>query len=293
MNILTFDIEEWALAKAGGYGTPELYAKYELCLDNILELIERQQIKATFFCTGAMANDFPSIVQKINNSGYEVGCHSYSHSWLNKMTFQQCHEDISSAVKSLENCIGKKVTSFRAPAFSIGEDNLWVFDIFAENGITADSSIFPAKRDFGGFPSFNEKRPCIISHNGVDIKEFPISLAKILGREVAYSGGGYFRLLPLSYINDNIRKADYSMCYFHISDLISEMSNVQSREEYEAYFKEKGTLINRYKRYFKSNVGKKVAFQKLEDMLDQNNDFVDILAASQIINWELAKVVNL
>ena len=36
---------------------------------------------------------------------------------------------------------------------SIGEENLWVFDILAENGITTDSSIFPSKRDFGGFPS--------------------------------------------------------------------------------------------------------------------------------------------
>ena len=49
MNILTFDIEEWALAKDGGYGTTELYAKYEHCLDMILALLERQDIKATFF----------------------------------------------------------------------------------------------------------------------------------------------------------------------------------------------------------------------------------------------------
>ena len=290
MNILTFDIEEWALAKDGGYGTTELYAKYEHCLDMILALLERQDIKATFFCTGAMAKEFPNIVRKIDSSGYEVGCHSYSHSWLNKMTFEQCDKDISSAVNALEDCIGKKVTSFRAPAFSIGEENVWVFDIFAENGITTDSSIFPAKRDFGGFPSFNAKTPCVISHNGISIKEYPISLAKLLGCDVAYSGGGYFRLLPLSYINSQLNSSDYSMCYFHISDLISEISSVHSRQEYEIYFKEKGTLLNRYKRYFKSNIGKKRAWNKLESLIESSH-FVDIISADAQIKWDSSRVI--
>ena len=292
MNILTFDIEEWALAKDGGYGTPELYAKYDRCLDMIFDLLEKQHIKATFFCTGAMAKDFPDVVRKINSKGYEVGCHSYNHTWLNKMSFQQCNDDISYAVKVLEDCIGQKVKSFRAPAFSIGEENLWVFDIFAENGITTDSSIFPAKRDFGGFPSFGAKTPCVISHNGVKIKEYPISIAKLLGRDVAYSGGGYFRLLPLSYINKNLGDADFSMCYFHISDLISEISSVYSRQEYENYFKEKGTLLNRYKRYFKSNIGKKSAWYKLESLLAENY-FVDLDRANSMIDWTTVPILNL
>lgn len=291
MNILTFDIEEWALAKAGGYGSEELYSKYEDCLDKVIELLERQNIKATFFCTGAMAKDFPHIVQKIGSSGYEVGCHSYSHSWLNKMSFQQCNEDISSAVKVLEDCLGKKVTSFRAPAFSIGEENVWVFDILAENGITTDSSIFPARRDFGGFQSFNTKTPCLVSHNGVNIKEYPIGLAKLFGCDVAYSGGGYFRLLPLSYINKQLRSADYSMCYFHISDLIKESSALLNRDEYESYFKEKGSLINRYKRHLKSNIGRKAAWVKLESLIIKNN-FIDLSSANSQIDWSDITIVK-
>lgn len=291
MHILTFDIEEWALAKAGGYGTEELYAKYEDCLDKILELLDRQNIKATFFCTGAMAKDFPHIVQKIDCAGYEVGCHSYSHLWLNKMSFQQCNEDISSAVKALEDCLGKKVTSFRAPAFSIGEENVWAFDVLAENGITTDSSIFPARRDFGGFPSFNSKSPCMISHNGVNIKEYPIGLAKLFGRDVAYSGGGYFRLLPLSFINNNINNAEYSMCYFHISDLIKESSALLNRDEYESYFKEKGSLINRYKRHLKSNIGRKAAWVKLESLIIKNN-FIDLSSANSLIDWSDITIVK-
>lgn len=292
MNILTFDIEEWALVKAGGYGTPELYAKYDQCLDKILALLEMKNIKATFFCTGAMASEFPNIVRKINAAGYEVGCHSYNHLWLNKMSFQQCREDISSAVKALEDCIGKKVTSFRAPAFSIGEENLWVFDIFAENGITTDSSIFPAKRDFGGFPNFPAKTPCIINHNGIIIKEYPIGFKKTIGKEIAYSGGGYFRFLPQFYIHHCIEKNEYTMSYFHVNDFVKNRSKFYTKDEIEMYYKIPGTMKNRCVRYLKSTIGKDSMWNKLSSILS-SFDYLDIHEADNSIDWSVSNVIKL
>lgn len=41
------------------------------------------------------------------------------------MTRQEFAEDTRIAVQEIENLIGKKVSSFRAPAFSIGKDNDW------------------------------------------------------------------------------------------------------------------------------------------------------------------------
>ena len=40
MNVLTFDIEEWALAKSEGYGTAEKYAEYDVFLHKILDLLD-------------------------------------------------------------------------------------------------------------------------------------------------------------------------------------------------------------------------------------------------------------
>ena len=70
------------------------------------------------------------------------------------MTRDEVLEDTCLAVNALEQCIGKKVKSYRAPAFSVGKDNQWVFEILAQCGIENDSSVFPASRDFGGFPDF-------------------------------------------------------------------------------------------------------------------------------------------
>lgn len=292
MNILTFDIEEWALAKAEGYGTLEKYAEYEAFLNRILDLLDSQYIKATFFCTGMMAKDFPHVVRLIQSRGHEIGCHSNVHTWMNKLTEAEAREDTHAAVSLLEQCIGHKVLSYRAPAFSIGESNKWMFEILASEGIENDSSVFPAARDFGGFPAFSSQVPCTIKYAGVELKEYPISMTTFMGKQVAYSGGGYFRFFPLGFVKGRMAKNDYTMCYFHIEDLLPEKGGVSSKERYETYYKEPGTFKNRYMRYIKSNLGKKAAWGKLEKLI-KSNEFINIQLADTKIDWDVFAIVKL
>ncbi len=108
MNILTFDIEEWALAKAGGWGTSERYAEFDAFLDKILNALDKRNVKATFFCTGLMAEGFPQVVKLIQNRGHEIGCHSHQHTWMNKMSETEAREDTHAAVATLEHCTGRR-----------------------------------------------------------------------------------------------------------------------------------------------------------------------------------------
>lgn len=284
MNILTFDIEEWFLEKQYHGDRAERYREFDDYLNRILELLEAQNIKATFFCLGRLATDFPQVVKVIAEKGHEIGCHSNVHFWVNKMTKQEAYEDTRSAVDALEQCIGQKVKSYRAPAFSIGNDNKWAFEVLAECGIERDASVFPATRDFGGFQQFKKNVPSLVSYQGAIIKEFPIPTAKILGKEMAFSGGGYFRFFPLWFVKNQIKNRAYNMTYFHIADLMPEMTKLQSREEYEAYFKEPGTLINRYKRYVKGNFGKKQALLKLQHLIGDAT-FMSLEEADKDIDW--------
>lgn len=284
MNMLTFDIEEWALAKAGKYYTQENYAEFDAYLNRILDLLDCQGIKATFFCTGMMAKVFPIVVKLIQGRGHEIGCHSNQHTWMNTLAEPEAREDTHAAVSSLEQCIGQKVLSYRAPAFSIGERNKWMFEILEGEGIIRDSSVFPALRDFGGFPTFGTQEPCTIVYNGIELKEYPISMTKVMGKTMAYSGGGYFRFLPLRFVNNRIKRSNYAVCYFHINDFIIE-PGVLSNEKYEDYFKEPGTLKNRYIRFIKSNIGKKGAWNKLEKLLSSFS-FVSLEEADNLIDWK-------
>ena len=52
--------------------TPEITEK-------ILEILEKNQIKATFFCIGNNVRKYPEIVQKIISKNHSIGNHTYSH----------------------------------------------------------------------------------------------------------------------------------------------------------------------------------------------------------------------
>ena len=292
MNILTFDIEEWYIEKAFHGGREERYDKFDRYLKSILELLDERQMKATFFCVGRMAVDFPEVVRLIARRGHEIGCHSNVHTWLNKMSRDEALDDTRQAVDALEQLLGSKVLSYRAPAFSIGDRNKWALEVLAQCGIERDASIFPTARDFGGFANFGSKVPTRVSYNGVTMKEFPICTANVMGKELAFSGGGYFRFFPLWFVKREIKKAPYAMCYFHIGDLMAETSKMMTRKDYEGYFKEKGTLLKRYKRHLKNSIGQKGAYEKM-CLLIKASDFMDIEQASKQIEWNTTKEIIL
>jgi len=291
MNILSFDIEEWYIEKVFHGARQERYDMFERYLGEILDLLDKYKIKATFFVVGMMAADFPLVVRRIQERGHEIGCHSNCHTWLNRMDRKELYEDTFQAVNNLEQCVGQKIKCYRAPAFSIGQLNNWAFEVLAQCGIEYDASVFPAVRDFGGFADFSSQIPTLIRTKVGDIKEFPIVTTHLLGADLAFSGGGYFRFFPLWFVNYQIMKRRYNICYFHIGDLIPGSQKVMSKERYEEYFKEHGSLINRYKRHVKSNLGKKKAFDKMIKLIG-SHDFMPIAQASKQIDWENCPMVE-
>ena len=292
MNVLTFDIEEWYLEKVKGGDYDDKCRTFDRILSEILDMLDVKKEKATFFCVGKMGCEFPNVVRKIYERGHEIGCHSNVHTWLNKMTEGECRQDTCEAIDSLEQCIGEKIRSYRAPAFSIGENNKWAFEILAELGIERDSSVYPSTRDFGGFPNFGSNSPSLISYNGITLKEYPISMTTIMGKRMAYSGGGYFRFFPLWFVSRQMKNSDYNMLYFHIEDILAESSRPMSKADYEAYFKEKGTVLARYKRFVKANLGKKKAYEKLQKLITMD-EYVNLKQADSLVDWHTVAHVSL
>lgn len=292
MNILTFDIEEWYTEKAFHGGRASRFQEFDETLTKVLDELDRLGIKGTFFCVGKLASDFPDVVRRIVSRGHEIGCHSYIHVWVNKMTEDVLLEDTTEALKALEDVIGMKVTSYRAPAFSITEKNPWAIQVLAECGIESDASIFPGSRDFGGFPSFPQDTPCKIEYEGTTLKEFPIGMMSVLGRKIAYSGGGYFRLIPYWLTSWMMGKRDYDICYFHIKDLLPHKRELMSREDYEEYFMQPGTLKNRLIRFFKSNARTGDTYEKLSRLLLEY-PFMSIREADKTIEWDKVNTITL
>ncbi len=285
MNILTFDIEDWSLEKRLWGNRKEIYTQYDKILEEILQTLEENNSKATFFCLGLMAEDFPHIIRKIAEAGHEIGCHSHTHSWLNKMSDDEMREDTHSAICSLEDCVGKKVVSYRAPSFSIGESNKKHFEILFDEGIRVDSSVFPSSREIGGFSSFESMLPVTIEVGGVTLKEFPISMVKSMGRRLVISGGGYFRIYPEWVIRKWVKASPYTMFYFHIKDFQHNTVKMFDRPTYEEYFKEPGTLVNRCKRYVKDNLAMGHPLDKFKS-LSKDLRMYDMNTAIEEVDWD-------
>src|SRR5690606_24903153 len=97
---------------------------------------------------------------------------------------REFHKDVERSIKTLEDLSGRKVKYFRAPGFSITEENKWAFEVLANLGIEIDCSVFPSTRAHGGFPSYGAPKPSIIKYNGIELKELPINFSKTFFREI-------------------------------------------------------------------------------------------------------------
>ena len=282
MKILTFDIEEWFhILDNNETKSISEWSKFDsrigLGMDLIYDILEKTEKSATFFVVGWMAEKYPDIIKGISSRGFEIGSHTHLHQLAYQQDKQTFYNDVENSIKTIEDCIGKKVTSFRAPGFSITEKNKWAFEVLHELGITKDSSVFPASRAHGGLPSYKLAIPSIVEYNGIKLKEFPINTHKVLGKPFIFSGGGYFRLLPYKIIENWTLQSTYVMTYFHPRDFDREQPTVP------------GLSLTRR---FKSYVGIKNCKHKLERWLN-DFEFIDLNQADKSINWDLVPEIKL
>ena len=282
MNILTFDIEDWFhLLDHDATKSEKNWEQYESRIHSnmqrIFEVLESTNQKATFFCMGWMAKTYPEIIREIITRGYEVGSHSNLHQLAYEQSPKEFKRDLECSVKTIEDIIGQKVIYYRAPGFSITEQNKWAFEILHDQGIEIDCSVFPAARSHGGFPSFNVQEPALINYNGITLKELPINYHSFLSKPIIYSGGGYFRLIPYYIIKKWSKKSNYVMTYFHPRDFDVNQPIIHNLP---------------LTRKFKSYVGLKGATQKLEPWL-QEEEFIYLSTANSLVNWEQVPIVKL
>jgi polysaccharide deacetylase family protein (PEP-CTERM system associated) len=282
MNILTFDVEEWFhILDNESTKTQKEWSHFnyriDANMDRIFQLLDKHNQKATFFCLGWVAREFPHIIKKIDALGYEIATHSDLHQLAYEQKKIEFKEDLKRSVQSIESVTGKKVITYRAPGFSIKEENKWAFEALIEEGIEVDCSIFPAKRAHGGFEQFGYAEPAYININGQRLKEFPINLFQIFGKNLIFSGGGYFRLVPYPVLKFFMNNSNYVMTYLHPRDFDAKQPVIENL-----------SLLRKFKSYY----GLAGALPKLEKLIT-DFDFVDVDEANLKIDWSQTKEISL
>lgn len=282
MKILSFDIEDWFhILDNPETSSPTSWKKMpsrlEAGVDRILSLLSETKQPATFFCLGWVAEKYPSVIKKILNSGNHLATHSHTHQLAYDQSKSEFEEDLKRSIDTLQQVSGQKINTYRAPGFSITNKNLWAFEVLHRLGIENDCSVFPASRAHGGIPEYSVAFPSLIEYEKVTLNSLPINTSKILGKNIVYSGGGYFRLLPLWYLRRRFDKDNYIMTYFHPRDFDPDQPMVP------------GLGITRK---FKSYVGLDKAYSKLEHLLKEHQ-FINIDMAVKTVNWDVVDKVIL
>lgn len=206
----------------------------------------------------------------------EDGVRSDLHTLIFEQTPDEFRAELRRSKQSLEQVVGKSVRAYRAPGFSLVPSCVWAFEVLVEEGFEVECSIFPAPRAHGGFPSFASARPLRIETPAGQLKEFPMNTAGIGRWRTVFSGGGYFRLLPLPLLQRLWRRSSYTMTYFHPRD-----------------FEPDQPLLDglRPLRRFKSYYGLARAEAKLRKILEEF-PFETVHSAEERINWAEVPVVR-
>lgn len=208
-SLLSVDIEDWfqvenlrQAVSRGSWGDREL--RVEKNVDRILNILARHSTHATFFVLGWIAEHSPDLVKRIHASGHEVASHGYGHELVYNLPREHFREDLQRSRRVLEDLTGQEILGYRAPSFSITD---WAIDELYENGFRYDSSLFPtvAHDRYGKLKQHNvQAGTCVEVRPG--FYEVLLSCLPILGMNVPWAGGGYFRIIPYSVFRQGIER---------------------------------------------------------------------------------------
>ena len=81
----------------------------------ILDELERNDIKCTFFAVEFWVEKNPEFAKKIVEAGHELGTHSRTHSYMSKLSEKQIKDELTTSISAIERITGHRTNLFRAP----------------------------------------------------------------------------------------------------------------------------------------------------------------------------------
>ncbi|MEO0410290.1 MAG: XrtA system polysaccharide deacetylase [Pseudomonadota bacterium] len=249
INAMSVDVEDFFQVgafentiKRGDWDAYDL--RVERNTDRLLALFAQEGVSATFFSLGWVAERCPALIRRIVDQGHELASHGYDHKRVTSLTPESFRADLRKSKAILEDVSGSEIRGYRAPSFSIGEQNLWALEVLADEGYAYSSSVFPIKHDHYGMPDAPRRafRP-----GGGKMVEIPMTTTQLGGRTIACSGGGYFRLLPYGVskrLFDRVNGTDGAAIMFYLHPW--EIDTQQPRQD-------GAPLLSRFRHYVNLN----------------------------------------
>jgi len=271
-NILTIDLEDWyqlIYRRITGHLPTAVDHVYRQ-VEPVLDLLEEHHTKATFFTTGALAQQCPDLVRKVSARGHEIACHGYAHVTLNRLSRKEFEEDTRQAKELLEDITGKQICGYRAAEFSVRKNTLWGLAVLAELGFEYDSSIVPMHHLRYGIADFSSQIARYNLSNGLAIIEIPLTTVSFARMKFPIAvGGGYFRLMPYWFTRYTVKQLNVSripiIAYFHPYEFDPEPLDIFRSYQLNGWKERmRGIQLNIHQ-----NLGRKTVPKKLNRLLKE------------------------
>jgi len=258
-DFLTVDTEDYTTTVYSGIGEPELRklpSNLNRNLDVLLDAFAEHNYKCTFFVLGRIADRIKPQLRRMVDDGHEIASHGMSHRRVMELTPGEFRNELSTSKALLEDVSGGVVNGFRAPMFSITNENLWALDTLVETGYQYDSSICPVSNFAYGIKEAPHY-PHILKNGLVEV---PMSVLKIFGYPAMLGGGFYLRVYPLwlHKVFMKLRRNQVTVYYLHPWELDSAQLNLweQMPDEGE-HWNSKPGLMKMIETYNRKNILKK------------------------------------
>ena len=105
-------------------------------LERLLNLLQKYNLKVTFFIPGWVAENYPDRVFEIVQDGHEIALHGYRHEKLDELSYREEVYVLETGYNILSSF--GKVYGFRRPYWEVTENT---FSILERMGILYDSSL--------------------------------------------------------------------------------------------------------------------------------------------------------
>ncbi len=199
--LLSFDIEEFDTPLEYGRKIPleEQFQYSRDGLSEILSLLEKQYLPATFFTTANFALRFPRLIKEMSEK-YEIASHGYYHSSFSSL-------DLTTSKAALEKITGKSIAGFRMARMMPIDDNE-----IEKSGYLYNASLHPTFIP-GRYNNFTKPRTPFITGSLVQI---PASVTPFLRFPIFWLS---FKNFPLTVIKQAtrqiVKKDGFANFYFH------------------------------------------------------------------------------
>lgn len=81
----------------------------------LLDMLAERNLKATFYLIGNRVVQYPAIARRIADEGHEIGNHSWSHPFLNRLSDGAVIREIDQTTSAIFQVTGRPPVTFRPP----------------------------------------------------------------------------------------------------------------------------------------------------------------------------------